>query len=68
MRYLKQNSIYVDFFQDSEFADFRQSLDAEMKRLQGSGLGSQKKQAEPLTAENEYGKLESLELTIPKLY
>ena len=53
MRYLKQNSIYVDFFQDSEFADFHQSLDAEMKRLQGSDLGSQKKLAEPLTAENE---------------
>ena len=39
-----------------------------MKQLQGSGLGS--KQAELLTTVNEenYGKLESFELTIPKLY
>lgn len=52
MRYLRQNAIHVDFFQDPMFADFRQSLDAEMKRLKGSGLGSQK-QVEPLTEENE---------------
>ena len=31
MRYLWQNAIHVDFFQDPVFADFRQSLDAEMK-------------------------------------
>ena len=53
MRYLRQNAIHVDFFQDPVFADFCQSLDAEMKRLKGSGLGSQKKQAEPLTEQNE---------------
>ena len=53
MRYLRQNGMNIDFYQDPEFADFRQSLDAEMKRLQGSGLGSQKNQAAPLTEQNE---------------
>ena len=53
MRYLSQNGINIDFYQDPEFADFCQRLDAEMKRLQGSGLGSQKKQAAPLTEQNE---------------
>ena len=35
------------------FTDFRQSLDAEMKQLKGSGLGSQRKQAESLTEQND---------------
>ena len=35
------------------FADFRIRLDSEMKRLQRAGLGSKKKKAEPLTAEEE---------------
>lgn len=53
MRYLRQNAIHVDFFQDPVFVDFHQSFDAEMKRLKGLGLGSQRKQAEPLTEQNE---------------
>ena len=36
----------VDFLKDPEFSDFRASLDAEMKRIQGDGVGSKKKQAE----------------------
>ena len=43
----------VDFFKDVGFADFRICLDSEMKRLQRAGLGSKKKKAEPLTAEEE---------------
>ena len=43
----------MDFFKDPEFFDFRASLDAEMKRLQGNGIGSKKKQAEVLTEEKE---------------
>ena len=39
----------IDFFKDPEFADFRGSLDAEMKRLQQLEIGSTKKQAETLT-------------------
>ena len=54
MRYLRQNGRpEVDFFKDASFADFRLSLDAEMKRLQSNGLGSKRKQAEPLTLEEE---------------
>ena len=43
----------VDFFNDAGFSEFRSSLYAEMKRLQSAGLGSEKKQAEPLTLEEE---------------
>ena len=41
----------IDFFRDSEFADFRATLDSEMKQLQAAGLGSKCKQAEPLSRE-----------------
>ena len=43
----------LDFFKNPEFAEFRCDLDAEMKRLQRSGLGSKRRQAEPLTLEEE---------------
>ena len=54
MRYLRQSGMpEVDFFKDPSFSEFRASLDAEMKRLQGEGYGSTKKQAEVLTEEEE---------------
>ena len=34
---------------DSDFTEFRATLDAEMKCLQALGVGSKKRQAEPLT-------------------
>ena len=40
------------FFVNSEFAEFKVSLDTEMKRLQSKGVGSQTRQAEILS-ENE---------------
>lgn len=45
MRHLRQNcgKPEIDFFKDPEFAEFRASLDAEMKRLQSAGVGSIKK-------------------------
>ena len=43
----------LDLFQDSAFAEFKSSLDAEMKRLQAKGLGSKHRQAEPITEEEE---------------
>ena len=43
----------IDFFKDYEFSQFRSSLDAEMKRLQATGLGSTRKQAEPLSMQEE---------------
>ena len=54
MRFLRWNGWpSVDFFADIEFIDFRATLDAEMKRLQVKGIGSKKKQAEPLTEQEE---------------
>ena len=55
MRHLRQNCGRpdIDFFKDHEFADFRASLDAEMKRLQSAGVGSVRKQAEPICLEEE---------------
>ena len=38
---------------DVRFGDFRQTLDAEMQRLHGKGLGCKKKQAEPITPDEE---------------
>lgn len=50
MRYLRTNGRpEVDIFKDLAFQDFRAALDSEMKRLQSEGLGSKKRQAEPLT-------------------
>ena len=43
----------IDFFKDPDFSEFRASLDAEMKRLKGDGIGSKKKKAEVLTREEE---------------
>ena len=43
----------IDIFKDSSFADFRATLDGEMKRLQSLGIGAKKRQAEPLTEEEE---------------
>ena len=43
----------IDFFKDSEFAEFRVCLDAEMKRLQREGFGRKARKAEPLTEDEE---------------
>ena len=54
MRYLRWNGKPgLDFFKDADFDKFRYSLDAEMKRLQSNGVGSKRRQAEPLTEEEE---------------
>ena len=54
MRFLRQNGKpEVDFLKEEAYADFRSTLDAEMKRLKRAGVGSHKRQAEPLTQEEE---------------
>ena len=54
MRHLRQNGQPdIDFFKDSTFSEFKSTLDAEMKRLQSKGVGSKKRQAEPLTESEE---------------
>ena len=50
MRHIRQNCDQLEI--DPQFADFHSSL-AEMKQLQAAGVGSIKKQAEPLTLEEE---------------
>ena len=53
-RFLRSNGHpALDIFKDSRLAYFRSSLDSEMKRLQSLGIGSKKKQSEPLTTEVE---------------
>ena len=51
VRYLRHPS--HDIFKDSAFAEFRSSLNAEMKQLQARGLGSKQRQAEPITEEED---------------
>ena len=55
MRHIRYNlgKPEIDFYKDPEFSKFRISLDAEMKRLQSAGVGTMKRQAEPLTLEEE---------------
>ena len=54
LRYIRQNGQpSLDIFKDPLFTEFRSTLDAEMKRLQQLGIGSKKRQAEPLTEEEE---------------
>ena len=60
--YFEQNGVHnvnplrVD---DSRFGNFRATLDAEMKRLHGKGLGTSSKQAEPITPDEESLQLQS---------
>ena len=54
MRHLRCNGKpSLDFYKDPAFSEFRRSLDAEMKRLKSSGESCKKKQAEPITEEEE---------------
>ncbi len=54
MRHLRWNGQpSIDFFSDSDFTNFKASLDAEMKRLQSEGVGSKKRQAEVLTEDED---------------
>ena len=48
-----KNNPALDIFKDDEFAEFRQCLDSEIKRLQRAGLGSRRRKAEPLTETEE---------------
>ena len=43
----------IDFFKNASFKPFRDVLDSEMKQLRGQGLGAKKRQAEPISLEEE---------------
>ena len=52
MRYLREcgwHDLY--FFKDPAFVEFWGTLDAEIKRIQSLGIGTKRRQAEPLTCE-----------------
>ena len=54
MKFLRTNGKpELDFFKDGKFAQFRTVQDSEMKRLQGAGVGSVQKKAEPISHEEE---------------
>ena len=54
LRYIRHHgNPSLDLFKEPAYAQFRQTLDSEMKRLQGKGLGSSRKQAEPITEQEE---------------
>ena len=54
LRYVRETKPNLDIFKDPEFASFRRTLDAEMKRLKGTpGIRSVPKQAEPISAAEE---------------
>ena len=51
--HLQARGCLVDFFSDKEFTDFKLLLDAEMTRIQGSGVGTKVRKAEIITVEEE---------------
>ena len=52
-RFFEQNGVFPLSPGDATFGSFRVTLDAEMKRLHGLGLGTCSKQAEPITTDEE---------------
>ena len=53
LRYIRENRPEINIFKSSSFAGFQRTLDGEMKRLRSTGLGVKRKQAEPITIEEE---------------
>jgi len=54
MRFIWQNGKpEIDFLKEAAYAEFRATLDAELKRLKQVGNGSHKRKVEPLTHEEE---------------
>ena len=43
----------LDIYHDKQYVEFQSTIDAEMKRLQHNGLGNKRRQAEPLSEEDE---------------
>ena len=56
-RFFEQNGVHninpLSTTNNAVFGDFRRTLDAEMKRLHGSGLGASARRAEPITLDEE---------------
>jgi hypothetical protein len=52
-RFIRETRPDVNLFKDPAFAGFQRTLDGELKRLRSLGLGVKKKQAEPISIEEE---------------
>ena len=52
-RSLRDSGLILDIFKDPQYSLFQNSLDGEMKRLQSSGLGTKKRQAEVISVNEE---------------
>ena len=53
LRYIRQDRPEINIFKSPTFSGFQRALDGEMKRLRSTGLGVRKKQAEPITIDEE---------------
>ena len=53
LRYIRERRPEINILKDSNYANFQRTLDGEMKRLCALGLGVKKRQAEPITVEEE---------------
>ena len=56
-RHIREVNPEINFFSDPQFDFFKKVLDSEMKRLRSLGYGVKKKQAEPLSVEEEGNKV-----------
>ena len=52
-RYIRQDRPEINIYKSPTFAGFQKTLDGEMKRLRSTGLGVRRRQAEPITIEEE---------------
>ena len=52
-RSLRDSGLILDIFKDPQYSPFQNSPDGEMKRLQSSGLGTKKRQAEVISVDEE---------------
>lgn len=53
MKRLRETKPEINIFKSPTFSGFQKTLDSEMKRLCSNGLGVKKRQAEPITNEEE---------------
>ena len=53
LRFVRETRPEINIFKDPTFAGFQRTLDSEMKRLRSLGLGVKKRQAEPITTDEE---------------
>ena len=53
LRVIRELRPHINILKDAEFAPFQKALDSEMKRLRSLGVGVKKKQAEPISLNEE---------------